>query len=167
MCRHFKKLSLHILCLRRSRLQHQKRIKNAFLRGWDSIEEWDPIRYFVHGLELLFLTPFKHYFESAFFQVSEVNAESIKNLEKERFMLKETLTRYITVSLVGNPNLEKPGDAKRIKILELCEKVAEFDPEFILKLVLYCRQDLNVRSTSHLLLAFASLHKPCRPFLRR
>ena len=82
-------------------------------------------------------------------------------------MLKETLTRYITVSLVGNPNLEKPGDAKRIKILELCEKVAEFDPEFILKLVLYCRQELNVRSTSQLLLAFAALHKPCRPFLRR
>ena len=82
-------------------------------------------------------------------------------------MLKESLTRYITVSLVGNPNLEKPGDAKRIKILEYCGKVAEFDPEFILKLVLYCRQELNVRSTSHLLLAFASLHKPCRPFLRR
>ena len=37
------------------------------------------------------------------------------------------------MSLVGNPNLEKPGDAKRMRILELCEKVVAFDPEFVLK----------------------------------
>jgi telomerase protein component 1 len=37
----------------------------------------------------------------------------------------------------------------------------------ILQLALYCRHELNVRSTSHLLLAFASVHKPCRPFLQR
>ena len=36
-----------------------------------------------------------------------------------------------------------------------------------LQLALYCRHDLNVRSTSHLLLAFAALHEPCRAFLRR
>ena len=139
-----------------------------YLRG--SIQDcWGCIQAHIvfHSWFTTFILEFKHYFESSFFQVSEVSAESRKNLEKERCMLKETLTRYITVSLVGNPNLEKPGDAKRIKILELCEKVAEFDPEFILKLVLYCRQELNVRSTSHLLLAFAALHKPCRPFLRR
>merc|ERR1712008_667467 len=104
---------------------------------------------------------------STFKEVYEAKAESRQKLENDRFMLKETLTRFVTVSLVGNPNLEKPTDVKRIRILELCEKVAAFDPEFILKLVLYCRHELNVRSTSHPLLAFASLHKPCRPFLRR
>ena len=30
---------------------------------------------------------------------------------------------------------------------------------------MYCRLDLNVRSTTHLLLAFAAIHKPCRHFL--
>ena len=32
---------------------------------------------------------------------------------------------------------------------------------------MYCRLDLNVRSTTHLLLAFAAIHKPCRHFLPR
>ena len=53
--------------------------------------------------------------------------------EEYIFVFQETLTRFVTVSLVGNPNLEKPTDVKRIRILELCEKVAAFDPEFILK----------------------------------
>ena len=34
-------------------------------------------------------------------------------------------------------------------------------------MALYCRLDLNVRSTTHLLLAFAAIHQPCRPFLPR
>lgn len=37
----------------------------------------------------------------------------------------------------------------------------------LLQVALYCRHELNVRSTSHLLLAFGSLHEACRPFLRR
>lgn len=34
---------------------------------------------------------------------------------------------------MGNPNLESPQDVKRLQIVELCEQVAAFDPEFILK----------------------------------
>ena len=49
------------------------------------------------------------------------------------FHLQESLTRYVSISLVGNPNLENPLDNKRKKIIEHCKKVAEFDPEFILK----------------------------------
>ena len=47
--------------------------------------------------------------------------------------LQESLTRYVSISLVGNPNLENAQDNKRKKIIELCNQVAEFDPEFILK----------------------------------
>ena len=43
------------------------------------------------------------------------------------------MTRFVSISLVGNPNLENPNDERRKKIIELCRKVAEFDPEFILK----------------------------------
>ena len=45
--------------------------------------------------------------------------------------------------------------------------LSSFSPCFSGQLALYCRHDLNVRSTSHLLLAFAALHEPCRAFLRR
>ena len=36
-----------------------------------------------------------------------------------------------------------------------------------LQVALYCRNDLNLRSPTNLLLAFASLYKPCRPYLPR
>ena len=49
------------------------------------------------------------------------------------FIFQEKLVRFVTLSLVGNPNLENPDDLKRQHIIELCEKVAAFDPEFILK----------------------------------
>lgn len=39
----------------------------------------------------------------------------------------------ISLSLIGNPNLEDPKEPKRKRILEMCEKVASFDPQFILK----------------------------------
>ena len=50
------------------------------------------------------------------------------------------MTRYVTVSLAGNPNLEDAKDPKRQIIIELCEKVSEFDPEFVLKVrqILFC-----------------------------
>ena len=38
---------------------------------------------------------------------------------------------------------------------------------FVFQVALYCRHDLNLRSPTNLLLAFASLYKPCRPFLPR
>ena len=63
--------------------------------------------------------------------MSRLEAQTV--FQEYIFVFQETLTRFVTVSLVGNPNLEKPTDVKRIRILELCEKVAAFDPEFILK----------------------------------
>ena len=36
-----------------------------------------------------------------------------------------------------------------------------------LQVALYCRHDLNLRYPTNLLLAFASLYRPCRPYLPR
>ena len=38
---------------------------------------------------------------------------------------------------------------------------------FIHQMSLYCRQELNVRLTANLLLAFCAWHPPCRPYLPR
>lgn len=46
---------------------------------------------------------------------------------------------------MGNPNLESPQDVKRLQILELCEQVAAFDPEFILKVCTKSRDFLAQR----------------------
>ena len=48
-------------------------------------------------------------------------------------LLQERLTRLVSISLVGNPNLEDPNNGKRKEIIELCQQVSSFDPEFICK----------------------------------
>ena len=45
----------------------------------------------------------------------------------------ERLTRLVSISLVGNPNVEKPENPKRKEIISLCQQVSAFDPEFICK----------------------------------
>jgi len=54
-----------------------------------------------------------------------------------------------------------------MKILTACRQVAYYDPEFLLKLALYVRQDLNIRSTANYLLAMSSNIKECQPYLSK
>ena len=54
------------------------------------------------------------------------------------------MTRFVSISLVGNPNLENPNDERRKKIIEFCQKVAEFDPEFVLKVSPFTIQFLEL-----------------------
>jgi telomerase protein component 1 len=46
----------------------------------------------------------------------------------------------------------------------LSVKIAQSDPEFILKLSMYVRHVLNIRATANFLLAVAALLQPCQPF---
>lgn len=52
-----------------------------------------------------------------------------------------------------------------MKIMTACREIAYYDPEFMLKLALYVRLDLNIRSTANYLLAMSSNIKECQPFL--
>jgi len=45
--------------------------------------------------------------------------------------------------------------------------VALVEPEFILKLSLYCRDDLGIRTTANYMLALAAHLPACRPFLAK
>ena len=54
-----------------------------------------------------------------------------------------------------------------MKILQESRQVAYYDPEFLLKLSLYVRQDLNIRSTANYLLAMSSNIKECQPFVAK
>lgn len=57
-------------------------------------------------------------------------------------------------------------DPTIIKITKLAKKIAYYDPEFVLKLAMYVRLDLNIRSTANYLLAVASNIKVCTPTFR-
>jgi telomerase protein component 1 len=48
-----------------------------------------------------------------------------------------------------------------MKITNVSKQIAYYDPEFVLKLALYVRLDLNIRSTANYLLAVASNIKVC------
>ncbi len=55
----------------------------------------------------------------------------------------------------------------RKTLTKLGEKIARFEPEFILKVALYTRSGLNIRTTANFLLALASNIPSCRAFLKK
>ncbi|XP_030395381.1 telomerase protein component 1 isoform X2 [Gopherus evgoodei] len=80
---------------------------------------------------------------------------------------KLALVNLVCCSLVEGPDLGTPSDATRGRLVELCEELAQLEPEFILKVSLYTRQELNIRGTANFLLALAARLPPCRLHLRR
>jgi telomerase protein component 1 len=51
--------------------------------------------------------------------------------------------------------------------MSLCHQVIQYDAEFVLKVALYTRCELNIRTTANFLLAVSSNSPQCRPFLRK
>ncbi|MEE6504494.1 hypothetical protein FKM82_005202 [Ascaphus truei] len=80
---------------------------------------------------------------------------------------KMALVSAVCCSLVNGPKFSDPSDLTRAEIRSLCEELAGLEPEFVLKVALYTRQELNIRSTANFLLALSALLPPCRPHLRR
>nr|XP_042710923.1 telomerase protein component 1 [Chrysemys picta bellii] len=80
---------------------------------------------------------------------------------------KLALVNLVCCSLVEGSDLGAPSGPTRGRLVELCEELAHLEPEFILKVALYTRQELNIRATANFLLALAAWLPPCRPHLRR
>ncbi|XP_074974999.1 telomerase protein component 1 isoform X6 [Caretta caretta] len=80
---------------------------------------------------------------------------------------KLALVNLACCSLVEGPDLGAPSDPMHRCLVDLCEELAQLEPEFILKVALYTRQELNIRGTANFLLALAARLPPCRPHLRR
>ncbi|ORC87568.1 putative telomerase-associated protein [Trypanosoma theileri] len=53
-----------------------------------------------------------------------------------------------------------------IRIAELVNIISSMDGEFVLKLALYIRHDLNIRRTAALLVALSAFQPKCQPFLK-
>ncbi|XP_066459838.1 telomerase protein component 1 [Eleutherodactylus coqui] len=94
----------------------------------------------------------------------------ILDIEKSDNLLKQkkmALISAVCCSLVNSPKFADPSDVTRADIKALCEEIAQFDPEFILKVALYTRQELNIRTTANFLLALSASLPTCRPHMRR
>ncbi|XP_076824708.1 telomerase protein component 1-like isoform X1 [Clavelina lepadiformis] len=81
--------------------------------------------------------------------------------------IKIELIDCVCSSLLNSPDFKKCSDPTHITIKELSKKIARVDPEFILKVALYTRQDLNIRTTANFLLALATYFVECRPYLKK
>ncbi len=82
------------------------------------------------------------------------------------YFFQEKLTRSVSTSLVGKPDLEDPTNETRAKIVDLCLKVVEHEPEFVLK-VGVCMCILNVSSSWHLSLQIAPEKPRFKPVVLR
>lgn len=81
--------------------------------------------------------------------------------------MKITLINAVATSLLCSPNFKNSKDMTRQTLLTLGEKLSRHDPEFLLKLALYTRVHLNIRTTTNFLLALAANLPQCRPFLKK
>ena len=81
--------------------------------------------------------------------------------------LKTALINAVATSLLCNPDFRSSSDRTRRSLVKLSKQVSHCDPEFILKMALYTRCDLNIRTTANFLLALASNLPSCRPYLRK
>ncbi|VDP74878.1 unnamed protein product, partial [Schistosoma curassoni] len=77
--------------------------------------------------------------------------------------LKLELISCISSSIVdGSPSKEK-----KIVLGQSIHSCIDKDPEFILKAALYCRRELNIRTTTNILIAVASCNERSRSFIKK
>jgi len=80
---------------------------------------------------------------------------------------KERLYTRVVTSLIGENKFYQSGKEHDQEILGDIQAVAETDPEFILKLAAYARNEMYLRSVPVMLLVEAAAISECKPFIRK
>ncbi|XP_053406458.1 telomerase protein component 1-like [Mercenaria mercenaria] len=81
--------------------------------------------------------------------------------------LKFALVNAVSGSLICQPDFRLGTDPTRVALVTMAQKVICYDPEFVLKVALYTRKQLNIRTTANFMLALASHMPACRPYLKK
>eukprot|EP01115_Flamella_aegyptia_P007180 TRINITY_DN29901_c0_g1_i1.p1 TRINITY_DN29901_c0_g1~~TRINITY_DN29901_c0_g1_i1.p1 ORF type:complete len:658 (+),score=296.62 TRINITY_DN29901_c0_g1_i1:99-2072(+) len=98
-------------------------------------------------------------------EVAKTNEVSMASNEIRDSQMK--LLNMICATLIHEPRYYSSADQGKTSITAMVNTVARNDPEFIFKLALYVRDDLNIRSTANYLLALAANNKNCHPFFKK
>eukprot|EP01124_Arcella_intermedia_P006950 TRINITY_DN1421_c0_g1_i1.p1 TRINITY_DN1421_c0_g1~~TRINITY_DN1421_c0_g1_i1.p1 ORF type:complete len:2329 (+),score=518.76 TRINITY_DN1421_c0_g1_i1:65-7051(+) len=80
--------------------------------------------------------------------------------------IKNSLLNIVAAALIQQPKASVNDPIMR-RMIVMVKKIAFYDPEFVLKLAMYVRLDLNIRSTANFLLAVASNIKECQPYFKK
>jgi len=102
--------------------------------------------------------------EALFFDNSLI---TFKNKLNSLQCQKNSLINLVSSSLLRTPDFKNINDPTRAALIRCAALIIDQDPEFILKLALYTRRELNIRVTANFLLCLASYCEKCRPFLNR
>ncbi|XP_035489691.2 telomerase protein component 1 [Scophthalmus maximus] len=94
------------------------------------------------------------------------------NIEEELTDKKYLLLNEVCCSLVSKSTApgQKEWDSEDgvwTRIINLAKDISVHDPEFLLKVAVYARQELNIRITSNFLLALAANQPSTKPHVRR
>lgn len=105
--------------------------------------------------------------EADFKSVEDNSELLLKKAIREKRIIKMQLLNAVSTSLLCSPQFKEADNPFRAYLIQCATNVVSFDPEFILKVALYTRQELNIRSTANFLLALAANENSCRPFLKK
>ena len=101
-------------------------------------------------------------------KIELIHEQSVFSQRSTIEVQKSYLVNVVSAALLRQPDFKNQNDQTRNMILNYAEQIiANNDPEFILKLALYTRKELNVRVVANFLLCLASFKPECRPFLKR
>eukprot|EP01061_Rhynchopus_euleeides_P004309 TRINITY_DN13572_c0_g2_i3.p1 TRINITY_DN13572_c0_g2~~TRINITY_DN13572_c0_g2_i3.p1 ORF type:complete len:2378 (+),score=928.85 TRINITY_DN13572_c0_g2_i3:65-7135(+) len=82
-------------------------------------------------------------------------------------VLKTELMNIVAAGLIREPKFDvRKAEPHTLHIVRIARTLSKTCPEFILKLALYVRLDLNIRVTANLLGAIAATTPLCMPYLR-
>ena len=72
----------------------------------------------------------------------------------------ENLVNTTATCLIREPSFYQTAESRVVKLINACDAVAKIDPEFILLLAYYARNELYLRSSTNFLLAYAATKLP-------
>ncbi len=80
----------------------------------------------------------------------------------------ECLVNTLATCLIREPSFYQTAESRATKLIGCCDAVAKIDPEFIFLLAYYARNELNLRSSTNFLLAYAATKIPkCSAMLKK
>ncbi|XP_048867446.1 telomerase protein component 1 [Brienomyrus brachyistius] len=107
-------------------------------------------------------------YEEDFGEVEEVNDQLEEELKDRKYLLLNAVC--LSLVMKNTPPGEQDWDKKETlwtNMKGLAEYVSEQDAQFLLKVAVYTRQELNIRLTANFLLALAAHLPATKPHLRR
>jgi len=100
----------------------------------------------------------------------DLQMEKSSVYSEDKFLIQNLqlkLLNMICATLIHEPRYYASAEDTKSVLTALVNQVGNHDPEFIFKLALYVRDDLNIRSTANFLLALAANNKNCHPFFKK